>query len=69
MNPKRKTQCQSCGSDAEEEIIADDWEDAPASFTLRRTCNGPCKKSYLRMAPNEMHELTGRPLAGWASNS
>ena len=42
MNPNKKTvKCEMCGSDAELEVVADGFDDAPTSFTITRTCSGP----------------------------
>ena len=67
MIPNRKTdKCEICGSDAEVHVAADDFDDTPASFTIKRTCGGPCEKTYRRMTAQQMHETTGLPLTGWS---
>ena len=65
-NPTKTVPCERCGLDATLEVIADDWDDAPASFTLKRTCGGPCRKTYTRLSPQEMNRLTGIPATGWS---
>ena len=48
MNPNRKTvKCELCGSDAELLVVSDGFDDAPTSFTITRTCSGPCEKRVL----------------------
>ena len=69
MNPKRKkVKCELCGSDAELQVVADGFDDAPKSFAITRTCSGPgpCKKRYCQMTADQMHERTGLPLTGWS---
>ncbi len=67
MNPnKKKVKCEKCGSDAELEVVPDSFDDAPATFTITRTCSGQCPKTYQRMTAQEMHEKTGIPLTGWS---
>ena len=67
MIHNRKTdKCEICGSDTEVHVAADDFDDAPASFTIKRTCGGPCEKTYRRMTAQQMHETTGLPLTGWS---
>ena len=40
MNPNKKTiKCEKCGSDAVLEVVADGFDDAPASFTMTHTCS------------------------------
>jgi hypothetical protein len=46
-------------------VVPDDWNDAPAGFTLTRECFGRCVKTYKKMTPAEMTELTNLPLSGW----
>ena len=58
--------CELCGSDAELLVVSDGFDDAPTSFTITRTCSGPCEKRYLPMTAQEMHERTGLPLTGWS---
>ena len=50
-------------SDAELEVVADGFDDAPTSFTITRTCSGPCEKTYCPMTAHQMHERTGLPLS------
>ena len=67
MIHNRKTgKCEICGSDAEVHVRAEDFDDAPASFTITRTCSGPCEKTYLGMTAQQMRETTGFPLTGWS---
>jgi hypothetical protein len=63
---KLTTKCERCGAKAEVEVVPDDWQDAPASFTITRTCFGACPKTYASVTPQQMHEITRRPLTGWA---
>ena len=65
--PTKKVPCAKCGFDATVAVAADDWDDAPKSFTLTSDCR-VCGKSYAPgLSPEQMHELTGLPLTGWAS--
>ena len=67
MNPNKKTvKCEICGSDAELEVVADGFDDAPTSFTITQTCSGPCEKTDCPMTAHQMHERTGLPLTGWS---
>ena len=69
MIHNRKTdKCEICGSDAEMHVVADGFDDSPASFTITRTCRGPppCEKTYRPMTALQMHETTGLPLTGWS---
>ena len=67
MIHNRKTgKCEICGSDAEVHVRAEGFDDAPASFTITRTCSGPCEKTYLGMTAQQMHETTGLPLTDWS---
>lgn len=67
MIHNRKTdKCEICGSYAEVKVVADGFDDAPVSFTITRTCSGPCDKTYRPMTAQEMHETTGLPLTGWS---
>ncbi len=66
MMPNKKTiTCEICGSEAELEVVPDGFADAPASFTITRTCTGGCRKIYIPMSAQKMHEETGLPLTGW----
>ena len=40
--------------------------DAPATFIIKRTCGGPCEKTYRPMTAQQMHETTGLPMTGWS---
>lgn len=65
---RRTTTCERCGGDAVDEVVPDGWDDAPANFTITRTCkNGPCSKTYTKLTAQQMHDLTGLPLSGWSS--
>ena len=69
MIRNRKTdKCEICGSDAEVHVVAVGFDDAPASFTITRTCRGqrPCEKTYRQMPAQQMHETTRLPLTGWS---
>ena len=67
MPNRRDAECERCGSAVVEEIVPDFWDDAPKRFTMTRTCSGSCRKTYARLTPEKMHELTGLPLTGWFS--
>ncbi|HYT76901.1 MAG TPA: hypothetical protein VEL79_19250 [Vicinamibacterales bacterium] len=68
MVPKKKTiECEVCGSKATLEVVPDDWKDAPASFTITRTCSARCKKTYMPVSAEKMHDLTGLSTVGWSS--
>lgn len=62
---EQPTTCEICGGEAVEKTIADTWDDAPSSFTMRRTCRRGCPVGYAKVTPERMHELTGLPLTGW----
>ena len=62
---KKATRCERCSRPAELEIVPVGFDEAPESFTLVRTCSGPCEKTYELMTAQEMHRLTGLPLSGW----
>jgi hypothetical protein len=64
---KRDVACPRCGGKAELEVVADGWDDAPASFTLTVTCSAGCPKGYIPVSAQEMHEKTGLPMSGWSS--
>ena len=67
MIHNRKTdKCEICGSDADVHVVADGFDDAPASFIIKRTCSGPCEKTYRPMTAQQMHETTGLPMTGWS---
>jgi len=55
-----------CGLDATLEVVADDWDDAPAGFTLKRTCSGSCGKTYTQLSPQQMNSLAGILTRGWS---
>jgi hypothetical protein len=67
MNNRKSVRCEVCGSRAELQVVPDDWNDAPASFTITRECTGGCGKTYTPCTPQRMQELTGLPLTGWSS--
>ena len=69
IHNKRQTKCEKCGADAEEEVVADGFDDAPATFVITRTCSGHCQKTYMPMTAHQMHEATGLPLTGWSRTS
>ena len=70
MNPKKKTiPCERCGAKAELHVVPDDREDAPAKFTITRECSGVCPTTYLPVTPEQMRDLTGLELTGWAPKS
>ena len=69
MIHNRKTdKCEICESDAEVHVVADGFDDAPTSFTIKRTCRGPrpCEKTYRQITAQQMHETTGLPMTGWS---
>ena len=66
LKKKRKVECETCWRNAVQEVVADDLDDAPANFTMTRTCSGQCPKTYLYMTAQEMHKQTGLPLTGWS---
>ena len=66
MNPNKKSvKCDNCGGDAELVVVPDGFDDAPATFTVTRTCGGQCQKAYCQMSAQEMHKRTGLPVTGW----
>jgi len=66
MMPNKKTiTCEICGREAELEVAPDGFANAPASFTITRTCSAHCKKTYMPVSAEKMRELTGLPLTGW----
>ncbi|MEQ1864537.1 MAG: hypothetical protein ABL996_07770 [Micropepsaceae bacterium] len=64
---KKNIKCERCGSNALLEVVPDGFDDAPASFTITRTCSGHCPKAYGPVTAQEMHDKTGLPLNGWSS--
>jgi hypothetical protein len=66
INNRRSIKCPECGKDGHETVVADGFDDAPESFTLKRECSGPCRPRYQPMTAKEMHELTRLPLSGWS---
>jgi DNA-directed RNA polymerase subunit M/transcription elongation factor TFIIS len=66
--PKKTVTCEKCwNSKATLTVTAEGWEDAPKTFTFTRECPA-CGKSYAGgILAENMHELTGLPLTGWAS--
>ena len=67
MNPNKKSvKCENCGSDSVLEVVPDSFDDAPAGFTVTRTCSGQCQKAYWPMTAQEMHKRTGLPVTGWS---
>ena len=64
---KKRIACEGCGSEALLEVVPDGFDDAPARFTITRTCSGGCKKTYAPVTAQKMRELTGLPVSGWQS--
>ena len=69
INNKKTVKCEKCGNKAELEVVPDDFDDAPARFTITRTCSSACQKLYISVSPQEMHDEFGLPLTGWSSGS
>ncbi len=64
---KLDIKCAKCGEPAVLEVVPDGFDDAPESFTIRRTCSGPCEKTYgPQLTAKEMNQETGLPLTGWS---
>ena len=67
MTPKKTTvNCATCGLPAVLEVVPDNFDDAPESFTLTTTCSGACPNRYVTMSAQEMHKTTRLPLSGWS---
>jgi hypothetical protein len=66
INNRKAIKCERCGKPAQFTVHADGFDDAPANFTATEECDGGCKKRYYPMSAQQMHDLTGLPLAGWS---
>jgi hypothetical protein len=62
---QKSIKCEQCGKDGTVTVVADGFDDAPASFTIKKEYKGPCEPRYPPISAHEMHKLTGLPLAGW----
>jgi hypothetical protein len=66
INNKKTVSCERCGGPADLLMVADGFDDAPASFVMTRTCHRGCEKLYVPMTAKEMHDSTKLPLQGWS---
>ena len=66
INNKLGGKCPSCGGPAEAHIVADGFDDSPATFVAVITCQRGCAKSYMPMTAAEMHAAFKLPLSGWS---
>jgi hypothetical protein len=66
INNKWQGKCDICNGPAEIHVVADGFDDAPSSFVITRTCERGCKKVYVPVSAQEMHQMTKLPLSGWS---
>jgi hypothetical protein len=66
INNRKAITCDRCKKSGSQTVHADDFDDTPASFTMKQECEGPCKPLYQQMTAKEMHDRTGLPLSGWS---
>ena len=62
---KFQVKCEKCGNTAEIHVVADGFDDAPARFTVTRTCGGGCSKTYTPLTAQQMNETFKLPMVGW----
>lgn len=66
INNKIQGRCETCSRPAELHVVADGFDDAPATFTVKRMCGGGCKDNYTQMSAKDMSYVFKLPLSGWS---